>query len=83
MLKALILATLTAALSGAFIATANAGPVVLTGGWGCHTCGYSNGPALDGIRPGAIRYSLRTGVAAADPAIGAVILPSGEAVVLR
>ena len=72
MLKALILSTVTAALSGAFIATANAG---LTSkiGWGCHTCGFKNGTPLTGLALGS----------ASNGTVSVVILQSGEFLDLR
>jgi hypothetical protein len=73
MLKALILSTITAAISGAFIATANAGELTATIGWGCHTCGFKNGTQVTGLAPGS----------ASGGTVGVVLLPSGERVDLR
>ena len=73
MLKALILSTATAALSGAFVATANAGPLWVNTGWGCHNCEFKNGTRLTGV---ALR-SASAGI------VGAVTLPSGEILDLR
>ena len=72
MRKVLILSTLTAALSGAFVATANAGPLGVSIGWGCHTCGFKNGAQLTGL---AFRSAFAGTVA--------VVLPSGEVLDLR
>jgi hypothetical protein len=58
--------------AGALIAAASTAAAGGSG-WGCQTCGYSNGPELTGIAaPGGL-----TG------AISAVVLPSAEAVVLH
>ena len=73
MLKALILSTVTAALSGAFVATANAGPLGVYIGWGCHTCGFKNGTQLTGVASGSASVGT----------MGAVILRSGEILDLR
>jgi hypothetical protein len=43
-------------------------------GWGCRTCGYSNGPQLTGVGGRAASIPL---------AAGTVTLPSGETLVLR
>ena len=71
MLRQLALATFAAATLLAVQSPANAGPVIVSGPWGCRDCGFSNGTQHSGLTVQGVAAPVRS-----------VILPSGEIVAL-